>query len=180
MRKLGIALTALIALVAAAAAYRSRSVVTTSVASARLSTSPTPTPTAPTAPPPASAPLAKTGRVGADAPAAETATPQEEQLVAMYEEITAAFAAHDKDCDAMAAALSAAVDEHAEGIKAWTRAQAKLSEADKLAAHARVYRVAGSQMTRAQDAIRNAMSACAPNAHFQAALRKLALLDTAG
>jgi hypothetical protein len=178
MRKLGIALTALIALVAAAAAYRSRSVATTSVAPARLSAPPSPT--APTAPPPASAPLAKAGRVGADAPAAETATPQEEQLVAMYEEITAAFAAHDKDCDAMAAALSAAVDEHAEGIKAWTRAQAKLSEADKLAAHARVYRVAGSQMTRAQDAIRNAMSACAPNEHFQAALRKLALLDTAG
>ncbi len=175
MRKLGIALTALIVLVAAATAYRSRSVATTSSAPARLTAS-----TTLTAPPPASAPLAKAGRVDAGAAAPETATPQEEQLVAMYEEITAAFAAHDKDCDAMAAALSAAVDEHAEGIKAWTRAQAKLSEADKLAAHARVYRVAGSRMTRAQDAIRNAMSACAPNEHFQAALRKLALLDTAG
>lgn len=107
----------------------------------------------------------------------ERVSEDELQVLAMYEDMTRAFAEAGGSCDEMAVAVEAAVDEHAGSLARALRARKAMTREQVGDAQRRLNQEHGERMAELRLHVKQAVARCKRNPRLMNALRSLARLQ---
>ncbi len=114
--------------------------------------------------------------VAASSTTPAVATEREEEVLALYGDLAAAFDKHASDCNELASALDGLVDANKSALEQLANERASMTPEQRMLADQRVERAAGPELDRFRKTLRSGVMRCPTHERLHAALAKLAEL----